>query len=180
MTTQDRFLLIEEEKTLLLDNETEKSYENNDVALWILLVFLILIIVIVCVEFTYIAVNMNKNLGSTLISTFDFYPGQFLQNEAFFLQFTNQGILQLKSATLGIYWQSTNVQNYSTYGLVAHFYSDGSLAVENYYGEILWSVVPSDGTHAPPFIMHLNKLGQINIRSSADGVEVISLPPVEP
>ena len=47
----------------------------------------------------------------------------------------------------GIYWESTNEYNYSTYGLMAWLDAMGTLSVTNYYGQLLWSISPPDNTH---------------------------------
>lgn len=179
-----RVIIIQEERCALYESDCEEEEENGkkrkcrdtDVSLWVLLTLLLAVIIVICVSFTYVAVNTTRNLGTTLISEFQFYPGQFLQNEKYFFNFTPQGILQLSSATEGIYWESTNENGYSLYGLVCNFKSDASLLVENYYGQVLWSLNATDMTHMPPFILFLNKSGQIIIRSSLDGAEVSSLP----
>src|SRR5437588_11196175 len=124
------YIVLEEDSCVLLDEtntNTKFKKARGDVGLWILVAIFLAFIIIVCVGFTYMAVNMNKNLGATLISPFSIYPGQFLQNEKFVFRFNYQGILQLTQNDIGVYWESDNLNHYSTYGVVARFNLDGSL-----------------------------------------------------
>ena len=179
------YIVLEEDSCVLLDEtntNTKFKKARGDVGLWILVAIFLAFIIIVCVGFTYMAVNMNKNLGATLISPFSIYPGQFLQNEKFVFRFNYQGILQLTQNDIGVYWESDNLNHYSTYGVVARFNLDGSLSVENYYQQILWSSVPGgetvNSTSAEgSYILHLNASGQVVVRNSQDGTEVMHLPP---
>ena len=170
-------VVLEEEQCVLITDEEGGEKVRSDIILWILVSLFLALILIVCVAFTYVAVNMNKNLGTTWISPFQFYPGQFLQNDQYFFTLEKNGILQLSSTEQGgVYWTSTNLFSFSPYGLVGTFGPDGGLWIENAYGQILWSITPTDSNHAPPFILHLDKEGHVVVRSSIDGTEVLSIP----
>ena len=176
MTSIDYVVLRDKEFVIVSDQVAVR----NDIVFWVVVAFFLALVLVICVGFTYLAVNINKNLGSTLLSPAQFYPLQFLQNANFFLNFTVDGYLQLYDQnSKNIYWQSTNENNFSAYGLVAKFDVDGSLSVQNYYDQILWSITPTDNSHPAPFVLRLTKTGQLQVKS-VDGSEVICLPDCSP
>jgi hypothetical protein len=174
MESENEILIIQEGQEMVYSVNASKGI-RNDTLVWVLFALFLALLVVICALATYLAVNCTLNLGSTLLSPVEFYPGQYLQNEQYWFTFRTDGILQLSSNTEGMYWESTNIYNYSTYGLVATFDSMGTLAVSNYYGQLLWSISPNETSHLAPFILNLTKEGKIRIQS-VDSTTVVCFP----
>lgn len=171
--TNTTIVLIDQDGNCLYDPQDTSSVPN-DIILWLVITLLLAFIVIVIVCYTYVAVNSTRNLGPTLISPYNFYPGQFMQNEFAIFQLTSEGILTLSNEQDGIIWQSTNINNFSSYFVYASFGNDGSLTVLNYYDQILFSLTPNS-EEMGPYILNLTSVGKVIIKSS-DGTTIICIP----
>ena len=169
-------ILLFKDQNCLLYPYTDFNIEN-DILFWLLFTLLYIFIIIVCVTFVWVAVNSSQNLGITLISPANFFPGQFLQNQNYYLKLTFNGYLQLSSLKEGIYWESNSNMNYSTNGLVCTFSENGILSIQNYQNQILWQITaPPDKENFPrPFILNISNTGKVIVRS-INGNEVYQFP----
>jgi hypothetical protein len=176
MPKENYLILVSEGETCLLD-PNDRWVGRNDVVLWVLLTIFIAFVIVISVLYSFVAVNSTRNLGPTLISPYTFYPGQYMQNGPWIFSLNMDGVLTLTNEeTQETSWQSTNENNYAPYFPYCEFTNNGELMIINYYGQVLFSLVPTVNV-VDSYVLNLTPRGQILIRGS-DGNVVSCIPEV--